>query len=495
MLTEAEIKRLIEDDSLSEFKKRAKEGQRYYEADHDILKYRMFYWNTDGQLVEDKARANSRICHPFFTELVDQLAAYMLSFDKSPIRAKEKTEGLQDLLDEYFDEEFWAEIQELITGAYAKGFEYLYASMGANNRLEFQCADSMGVVEVRENETDDGCAYVIYWYIDRIDKDKKKIKRIQVFDKDNIWFYTQVDDGKIVLDKDEEINPKPNVIRKNDKTGEQFAGSLGFIPFWRLDYCKKRYSGLKPIKGLIDDYDLMECGLSNNLQDFDMPIHLVRGFNGNDLTELQQNIKTKKVVGVGEDGGLEILTVNVPYQARKTKADEDEKNIYRFGMGFNSSQVGDGNVTNIVIRSRYTLLDLKADKFEKRLKQFLKGIIRVVLNEINTAHGTAFQITDVKIVFDRIIPTNEAELAQNAYVEAQTEQMRINSILNAAAVIGDEETLKAICDIFDLDFEELQAQLEKANEAQNAKNAQAMLEGVITDEQAAEISATAIPEQ
>lgn len=73
MLTEAEIKRIIEDDVMSEKKRLAAIGQRYYEAEHDVLNYRVFYYNTDGILVEDKARSNSRIYHPFFTELVDQL--------------------------------------------------------------------------------------------------------------------------------------------------------------------------------------------------------------------------------------------------------------------------------------------------------------------------------------------------------------------------------------------------------------------------------------
>ena len=87
MLKAEEIKRLIDDDSTSERKKFARIGQRYYDGDHDILQYRVFYYNSDGVLVEDKARANSRICHPFFTELADQLAAYMLSFEVKPIRA------------------------------------------------------------------------------------------------------------------------------------------------------------------------------------------------------------------------------------------------------------------------------------------------------------------------------------------------------------------------------------------------------------------------
>ena len=494
MLTEAEIKKLIDDDAVSEKKRRAKEGERYYKAEHDILQYRMFYYNADGILVEDRVRSNSRICHPFFTELVDQLAAYIMSFREKPIHAKDTADGLQEHLDVYFDDEFWAEIQELITGANAKGFEYLYGFKNAEDRLAFRCADSIGVVEVRAKDTDSKCECIIYWYVERVGIDKKLIKRIEVYDENEIWFYNQVDDGELELDEDVPFNPMPNIVWKHKETGAYYGDSLGFIPFWRLDNCRDQYSGLRAVKGLIDDYDLMECGLSNNLQDFDKPIHLVRGFQGDNLDELQQNIRTKKILGVDDNGGLDILTVDVPYQARVTKAVEDEKNIYRFGMGFNSAQAGDGNITNVVIRSRYTLLDLKANKLIKRLKKFLKPIIRVVLDEINTKNGTDYQYTDVSVDFTPEVPTNEQENAQIAQIEAQTEQIKINNILSAATLIGDEETLKAICGILDLDYDDLKGQLDKLRESQNTMIAEGLLEGVVTDEQQTEVGSTTIPE-
>lgn len=481
LLSIAEIKRFIDEDSTSTRKQLAKVGQRYYEGEHDIQNYRLFYYNADGVLVEDKTRTNIRISHPFFTELVDQLAAYMLSFDTNPIRAKDNANGLQDKLDTYFDDVFWAEIQELITGTNAKGFEYLYGFRNADNRLQFQCADGMGVVEVREQDTDDGCAYVIYHYIDRIDKGNKLIKRIQVHTPTETHYFVQVDD-KIQPDDSQPINPRPNILWSDRDTGRQYGEALGYIPFWRLDNNRRQFSGLKPIKSLIDDYDLMECGLSNNLTDFDTPLHVVTGYQGDNLDELQKNLKTKKIVGVDNGGGVEIRTVDVPYEARKAKADEDEKNIYRFGMGFNSSQSGDGNITNVVIRSRYTLLDLKANKLEKRLKQMLRDIIGVVLDEINAADGTDYEQKHVDIVFEHIIPTNESENAQIAYQNAQTEQLRIASVLNAAAVLGDEETLRGICDVLELDFEQLKKQLPKRQEVQNFMDAGKTLEEVIPDE-------------
>ena len=86
MLSIAEIKKFIDDDITSEKKQKAREGQRYYEAEHDILNCRLFYWNADGVLVEDKTRSNIKISHPFFTILSDQLSSYMLSFKENPIR-------------------------------------------------------------------------------------------------------------------------------------------------------------------------------------------------------------------------------------------------------------------------------------------------------------------------------------------------------------------------------------------------------------------------
>ena len=485
-LSTAEIKRFISDDSTSEKKRFAGIGQRYYEADHDILKCRLFYWNNDDNLVEDTTRSNAKICHPFFTELADQLSAYMLSFDDNPIRAIATATGLQGYLDRYFDDEFWAEISELITGAYTKGFEYVYGYKNEQNRLAFQCADSMGVVEVREKDTDDGCKYVIYWYIDRIEKGKKTVKRIQVWSEQDTTYYVQSGlSGKIELDKSVAVNPRPHVIYTDPETGKKMCYGLGYIPFWRLDNNRKQISGLKPIKALIDDYDIMQCGLSNNLADFDTPLHVVRGFEGHGeegLAKLQQNLKTKKIVGVDSDGGIDVQTVNIPYQARQAKADDDEKNIYRFGMGFNSSQMGDGNVTNVVIRSRYTLIDLKANLLEKRLKKLLKQIIKVVLAEINKNDGKDYQIDDVYFEFTRNIMTNETENIQNDLTRAQIKQTEINSILNVASAIGDEEALRAICELMELDFDDVKAKAAAAAAASDpyaeTEQAQTTLEGV-----------------
>lgn len=454
MLSVGEIRTFIDNDTTSIRKLHAKTGRNYYEGKHDILNYRMFYYDANGVLTEDKYRTNSRICHPFFTELVDQLTQHILSFDENPIKAVNTAEGLQDELDRYFNEEFWSETADLLTDVQSQGFGYMYAYKDELNRLKFQCADSMGVVEIRAKETDDGAQYVIYWYDERIKKNNKTVRKIQVWDKDQITFYVQNEKNDIELDTNEELNPRPHIVYS--EKNKLFGGGLGYIPFWKLTNNRKEISGVMPIKNLIDDYDLMECGLTNNIQDFDTPLHVIKGYQGDDLNELQQNLKTKKIIGVDDSGAVEVKTIDIPFSARKTKADEDEKNIYRFGMGLNTAGLKDSNATtNIGIKMAYTLLDLKADKLERRLKAFLKSIVNTVLNEINSIHGTAYERKDVYFEFTRNILINEQENAQIDLTIAQEQQARITTLLNVMQSAPTEQVQRDICEVMEWDWEKV----------------------------------------
>lgn len=461
MLSADEISALIEDDKLSERKKSANVGHRYYDGNHDILDYKLYYYNADGKLTEDKTRSNIKISHPFFTELVDQCVQYVLSgrddFIKSDIPE------LQKELSTYFDDDFKSEFSDTLTDVCSGGFGYMYAFKNVDDRTQFVYADSMGVVEVREKDTDDHTEYVIYWYIDRIDKGQKKIKRIQVWNSKQTEYFVQIDDGKVKLDKEQPINPRPHIVYTKDNDKSLYYDGFGFIPFFRIDSSRNQTSHLQPIKALIDDYDLMACGLSNNLQDVSEALYVVKGFQGNDLEELIQNIKTKKHIGVEPDGDVDIKTIDLPYTARMNKLEIDEKNIYRFGMGFNSAQLGDGNVTNVVIKSRYALLDLKCNKLERKIRAFLKKLIKIALQEINEANGTDYNQSDVYIDFKREVMTNASDNAQIELTNAQVQQTKLTTILNAASQLDNETVLKAICDLFDFDYEDIKSRMPEDN--------------------------------
>lgn len=472
MLTKSEILRFIQEDKTSVKKHLARVGQKYYEGEHDIMNYRMFYFNTDGKLIEDATRSNIKISHPFFTELVDQTVQYLLSGKSRFIKAD--TPELQSILDDYFNDDFICELNNVVTDVVSKGFGYMYAYMNASGQLSFESADPLGVIEVKKKDTEDNHNYIIYWYTDKVAKENRFIKRIQVWDKKQTTFYIQEGD-KLTLDETEPINPRPHVIYKKDGDNSIYYDSFGFIPFFRLDNNNKQWPDVKPIKGLIDDYDIMSCGLSNNLADFDYPLYVVKGFQGDNLDELQQNLKTKKMIGVDSNGGIEVHTVNIPYQARQIKMSEDEKNIYRFGMGFNSTQLGDGNITNVVIKSRYALLDLKCNKLETRLKQFLKRLVNVIISEVNRINGTNYSVSNVWFDFKREVITNAQDNAQIELIDAQKQQTYINTMLSLSGVLDDDTIIQSICETLDIDYETIKNKLPE-NDLQDNKRALNMLE-------------------
>lgn len=502
MLTIEEIKQFMIEDAGSEKKQQARIGEAYYNAEHDIKDYRLFYFDKDGKLKEDKSRSNFKIPHPFFTELIDQAVQYILSGKEGFI--KSKVPELQTEMDGYFNEneDFVAELTEVLTDCQSKGTAFMYRYKNADGKSTFECADSIGVIEVRAKDTNEDADHVIYWYTDRVEKGNKQIIRIQVWDAEQTWFYVQDGiGGEIEEDESEPINPKPHTLYGKEGDAKTYYEGFGDIPFYRLDANKKQVSLLKPVKPLIDDYDLHSSSLTNNLVDFDAPIYAVKGFEGDNLEELGINLKGRKMVGVSEEGGIEVHTVEIPYAARKEKLELDEKNIYRFGMGLNTSGLKDTNATtNIAIKAMYSLLDLKCSKLIIKLKQFLRKILKVVIEEINEANGTDYQMKDIYFDFEPEVMSNALENAQVALTEAQEQQTRVTTFLNVAARLDNETLIQNLCDILDIDYEEIKGKLPDPDEATNAVNAaQGILDSVATEgggegEQATEGSAAGISE-
>ncbi len=483
LLTTEEIKMFIDEDNASPKKHFARTGERYFDGDHDILKYRLFYYNSDGQLVEDKSRANVRIPHPFFKELTEQGTQYTLSNDEGFVFSD--IPELQEELDNRFNynDDFIDEFSEAVTDCQAKGFAYMYGMKDSTDNMKFTCADSIGVVEVEARFADDGKDHIIYWFIDRVDKEGKRVKKIMDWDDEQVYYYMQTENGEILTDTSVSINPRPHTLYQMEGDEHIYYESLGFIPFFKLDNNKKQFSNLRTVKALIDDYDLMASSLSNNLIDFDHPLYAVKGFEGDNLDELQQNLKTKKIVGVGSDGGIEVHTVDVPYEARKTKLELDEKNIYRFGMGLNLSGLKDTSATtNIAIKAAYSLLDLRCKHLERNIKRFLRKIVTVVVDEINEKQGTDYQVSDVYFRFTHEVMSNEQENKQNELTDAQIKQTEINTLLGLANVLDNETIIKAICEILDIDYEDIEDKL-PGNEALETEQTEQVLKNIVPDDE------------
>lgn len=99
----------------------------------------------------------------------------------------------------------------------------------------------------------------------------------------------------------------------------------------------------------------------------------------------------------------------------------------------------------------------------------LRKLVEIVVDEINNADGTAYQVEDVRFEFTHEIMSNAQENAQIKLTEAQTRQAEINTILSVANVLDDETVVKAICDWLDIDYEEIKDKLPAKEEDDTKK--------------------------
>ncbi len=451
------LSRFIDDavktDRQSPIKEKMSEGLKYYDYKHDILKFRLFYYNEDGKLVEETNRSNIKIPHAFFTEQVDQKVQYLLS---NPVEFETADTELKTYLEEYIDDDFQLMLQEMVEGASKKAYEFAYVYRATSGKLLFKVADSRKVVVIYDDMNE--VIAIIRYYDTDITKDNRKVTvtKAELWDTEKTWFFVSSSDynNRFILDESQEINPRFHQVVE-DSDGNLLGKGFGYIPFLKLSNNKNEKTDLEPIKALIDDYDLMACALSNNLVDFDHPIYAVKGYGKDNLDELVTNLRTKRTVGASQDGGIDVKTVDIPVTARKTKLETDKEAIYKFGMAFDSSQVGDGNITNIVIKSRYSLLDLKCNKTEIRLRVFIKQLLDIIIQDINERYQKSFTRQQIEVVITRSTMINQSDNAEVEKLEAETKGQLIQNLLDVAPYLDDESLLKKICAVQELDYDEV----------------------------------------
>ena len=189
--------------------------------------------------------------------------------------------------------------------------------------------------------------------------------------------------------------------------------NLPFIPFIPLFNNKAKKSDLDGIQELIDMYNSINSGFVDNINLFQEAIIKLRGFTGDseELETVRKNMQRYKMVGIPNGGGdnadMDYMAVEIPVEARKTILDILKENIFKIGQGLDPDRLaGESNITNVVIKSRYSALDMKANRTQKQLKLFYEKFVDCV-NQFNNSG------LDKEITFNRSMIFNESESIDN----------------------------------------------------------------------------------
>ena len=210
-------------------------------------------------------------------------------------------------------------------------------------------------------------------------------------------------------------------------------GGYGRIPLIPLKANAEGTTELTPaIKAKIDAYDAILSDFADNLERANDVYWVLNNFGGtmDEVAELLEQINRVKAVanfsdGSGNGASAEPHTIEVPYAARREALELLERALYQDYMALDMDALTGGSLTNVAIRAATANLNLKADRYEWQVRQFMESLLALL--------GIATQ--DVR--FKRQTIANESETV--ADIAAMRQDIDQRTALRLNPYIQDEE--------------------------------------------------------
>ncbi|XVM06770.1 phage portal protein [Bacillus subtilis] len=377
------------------------EGVAYYMNQADIKKKLRYYYEGGIRKV-DTDKPNNRISHNWHKLLVQQKTQYLVG---KPITFNAEDENFLKLVNDFVNEEFDDVLNQLLKNASNKGREWLHPFVDEEGKFDFIRIPAEEVCPVYDTTKKRNLLYAIRYY-DIKTIDDKFIRKVELYTDQQIFYYV-MHDGELVLDFEYKRNPESHFY-----LGETGYG-WGRVPLIEFKNNDEGVSDLVFYKDLIDQYNNTISNNANTFDEMQDVIYELKNFGGQDLGEFMTNLKHYKAVEVGEDGGLELKTVDVPIDSANTHLDRLEENIYRFGQGVNNNPDKVGNSpTNVAIKNLYSLLDLKANEAERKFRPALHAFFWFFTEYLKMTGQGEYDPTLLQMTFNRSRMTNELEEAQ-----------------------------------------------------------------------------------
>ncbi|CAM5502549.1 phage portal protein [Bacillus tequilensis] len=377
------------------------EGVAYYMNQADIKKKLRYYYEGGIRKV-DTDKPNNRISHNWHKLLVQQKTQYLVG---KPITFNAEDENFLKLVNGFVNEEFDDVLNQLLKNASNKGREWLHPFVDEEGKFDFIRIPAEEVCPVYDTTKKRNLLYAIRYYDIKTINDEF-IRKVELYTDQQIFYYV-MHDGELVLDFEYKRNPESHFY-----LGETGYG-WGRVPLIEFKNNDEGVSDLVFYKDLIDQYNNTISNNANTFDEMQDVIYELKNFGGQDLGEFMTNLKHYKAVEVGEEGGLELKTVDVPIDSANTHLDRLEENIYRFGQGVNNNPDKVGNSpTNVAIKNLYSLLDLKANEAERKFRPALHAFFWFFTEYLKMTGQGEYDPTLLQMTFNRSRMTNELEEVQ-----------------------------------------------------------------------------------
>lgn len=241
-----------------------------------------------------------------------------------------------------------------------------------------------------------------------------------------------------------------------EMSGEQFniqPHSYGRIPFIEFDNNAIHSSDLEMYKEIIDSLDKIVSGGVNDLDDIQEIIWVIKNYAGDTefpvynkdgTPALDENgnqkmqsidipllLKLKKAVSVQDNGGVEAIHNEIPYEARKEFFEMLDKLFWCAAMAVNPNPESLGNQSGVYLEYLYGSLEHKAALQEVEFRPAINEFIRAYLKFKGKPEDT--KITQV---WKRTRPQNIPEIV-SALADTPSEVMSDESKTKVHPLVND----------------------------------------------------------
>lgn len=334
-----------------------------------INEYRKLLYTLSGEAVPDNFSANYKFCNAFFQIFVEQENSYLLGngVTFNDASTKEKLGG----------DRFDNKLMEL--GEYALWGAVSYGFFNLDHIDTFKSTEFVPLIGEEDGALHAG---IRFWQIDNT-----KPLRATLYEEDGYTDYIWRINGRGETEEGQILHAKRPYVQIVATTpadgteildGENYPG-FPIVPLWGNLIHQSEIVGLRE---KIDGYDLIQSGFANDLDDCSQiywTIQNAGGMDDVDLAKFLDRLKVVKAAVVEDDGArAESHTVDIPYQARMTALADIRDSLYRDAMALDTDKISAGNVTATAINAAYENLDLKCDRFEMCVSDFIDNLLKLI---------------------------------------------------------------------------------------------------------------------
>ena len=392
-------------------------GERYYRAENDIRRRKMYRYDEYQRPIEDLQKPNNKLVHSFMHLFVEDKINYLLT---KPYTISADNTVYSDKVVETLGENFQRRFTKLGREASNKGIAWLIPYIAGNGKFKVFVAPAEQCVPLWADNDHEEMDALIYFYDVEVyeGREKKKITKIEYLTPECIEYYI-LDGETVKIDSERYLKLQSDgTYTEIEEQGHFFVddvtmswGRVPAIPFKNNDY---EIPDVKFIKDLIDDYDKSRSDVSNTLDEVRDVIFGLKGYGGQNLAEFMRDLSYYRAISLDEDGGLEVYNPSIDIAAAKEHFSTLKDDIYSLGQAVDKSADKIGNSpSGIALKFLYSGLDLKCNAMESNF-QWAFGELMYFINKYWEITGQdTYQNEDISIIFNRDIQINETEAVTN----------------------------------------------------------------------------------